>query len=306
MNIRAVPVIEVTTPDPVIFRGQPVIPRVLCENVGTTEGTGSHDPDPSDDDDAHVWKVGDLIEPGESEYWLEDWEETGGGLSWISQYPYRPRVHKRYEFFDNDTEHIYTKSLSFNYQFVEHMWLDLGSATSELTVMMGVMIQRHAKNSFTHHLLDAGTATPVRSSVADGLSYTVDDGLDYRAAMVFGRSSSWVNADKDDYRKGKHIKANVKAPRMPRVAYAVFNGDNSIHGSYAPGKRNKVMERGALAPKSIRKLVLGREQNHISRQHASDMSVFEVRIYTRALSSDELDAKSKRIMGRYKFNKYWD
>lgn len=308
MNIRAIPVTRATVPDPVFFRGIPVVPRVLCQNTPGSSGDGAHDPNPDDsDDDAHIWKVGDLISPGDTEYWLEDWQEAGGGLSWNSVYPYRPRVHKRYEFFDDETEHIYTKSLSFNYEVVEHMWLDLGSSTNQMTVIVAAMIQRHAKNSFAHHIFDSGKATPVRTGVLDGKSYKIDDGLDYRAAIVAERGNTYTSSSNAlDYTTAKNITAKIKAPRMPKVLFTVFNGSNSLHGSISPGKGNRVIKSGSLASKSYRHLVLGRSRNRISSDYASDMSVFEVRVYERALSKAELIAKSKRIMGRYKFNKYWD
>lgn len=311
MGIRAIRNTLVTMGDPIIYEGLPRVPMIHSAATAASEtGVANSSDDPSDDDDdlsanLHRFKVGTLLDPGDTEYYLEDWEEVGGGLSWTSAYPYRPWVQRRVERLTDHTDQTYTRSLHFNNRFVEHMWLDLGAAHSELTVIVAAMFHGYRSAEHGHYVLDAGKATPIYEDVVDGASHHIDDGLDYRAAMIYKKNKSLSGtSDRKNIAEGVHIRASHDDARKPKVLFSVFNGDDSMHG-YWDVDSHKV-KYGKMQPKDIRRLVLGRARNRVDRDYCSDMTVFEVLVYTQALTWKQIKTRAKRLGGRYKMNKYWD
>lgn len=309
MNNRAIPVLRVSAPDPVVFHGRPMIPRVYA--AGSTAHTANvvknTDPDDSDDD-SHVWKIGTLADPGEFIVPLDTWTEVGGGLSWNSVDPYRPYVRKRSELLDGETNMLYGKQVCFRSLYASHMWLDLGSNIGSFTVMAAVIIERSNEDNDKCYILDAGKSTPVKPTDPDrwGIEdYVIDDGLDHRAALVLGRNRSHSFNQHKSFDKANKLTKRLKGPRKPKIAFAVFDGADSFSGTFTPGSRKMVVH-GSLPVKSYRYLVMGRANDTISQDAASDMNMFEIRIYERALSLDEVVKKSKRMMGRYKFDQLWD
>lgn len=308
MNIRAIPNTLVTMADPIIYQGLPRVPMIHSVSESTAlVDTTSNSGDPSDDDDTplHRFKVSTLIDPGDDEYWLEDWEETGGGLSWISAHPYRPRVFKRTERLTDHTDRVYTRSLIFNNRYVEHMWLDLNNDYSVLTVIIAATFHGYRSSEHGHYVLDAGRSTPIYTDVLDGESHDIDDNLDYRAALIYkDKKSLSGTSNRANIANGVHLQAKHDDSRKPKVLFSVFNGDDSMHGSWDIDSHT--VKHGKMQPQNIRRLVLGRARNKIDRDYCSDMTVFEVLIYNEALTWKQIRTRAKRLAGRYKFDKYWD
>ncbi len=311
MNIRAIPNTLITMPDPIIFNGLPRVPMAHSVSDAEAEvGTTIARDDPDDDDDEfksnlHRFKVGTLASPSGGEYWLEEWEEADGSLAWNSVYPYRPWVQHRSERLTDHTNREYTRSLHFNNRYVEHMWLDLGASHSALTVIIAATFHGYHSSEDGHYVLDAGRATPVYSDVVDGDSHEIDDNLDYRAAMIYKKHKSLSGtSDRRDISEGVHIQAKHDDGRKPKVMFSVFNGDDSMHGTWDMDSHK--VRYGKMQPKSIRRLVLGRARNQVDRDYCSDMTVFEILIYKQALTWEQIRKRAKRLGGRYKFDKHWD
>ena len=311
IHVRAMPNTVIKMDAPAIYHGVPRIPLIQSTsqaNVTIGYATGVK-PDDDDVDDQgqylHRFKVGTLADASSGEYWLESWKDTNDDWEWKSAYPYRPWVQKRTERLKDHTDRVYTRSLHFNNRFVEHMWLNMGAEYQELTVLVAGMFHGFRGLKHGHYLLDAGKATPIYEDVVDGEKHKIDDKLDYRATMLYRKKAAFFGtADAKDIRNKKHIKVKHDDRRKPKVLFAVFNGENSMAGSWDIDDFD--VKYRDLNPAPIKRLVLGRARNRVNRKFASDMTLFEIMIFTKALNKKQIKKRCKRLAGRYKFQRYWD
>ena len=322
IDIRAMVNKSIVMDKPAIYLGKPITPDVWATGAVEMSSTGLVKPDPDDagsgqespsgiSHNLHVWRIKTLTgnqtagagkTGANDEYWVEEWKEVSGGLKWYSEYPYRPRYYPRYEFLRNNKYRVYSKALNFNSRFVEHMWLDLGTHYSSMTIMISAIFDSYW--SLPHHVFDAGRRTPVYTDVARNGSHKIRDKVGYRAAMMYSKKASITGAsDRYPLTRGKTIRARHYATYRPKVLFTVFNGSESLHGSMDP--KHTIIKKGKLQSKSFRHIVMGRKQNSISSSDACDMTVFEVRIWDGPLTKKQLKRQAKRMASRYKFNKYW-
>ena len=305
MDIRAIPNLTVTMQEPVVAKGLPDDKFLYVAGGSGLETSDSYTGDPDDDDDALIWRVSDLANPGDGQILLSEWPEHDGGPSWISSGDYRPRLSKRKNRSLNSpkTEQIHQKSVRFGRYPHEHMWLDLGASYPVITVMIAMFFDGFGRD---HYVLDAGGETPTFSDTNEAGKYKghqFPDELDMRATMLYDDDRAVISTtDARNIYANKHIAVRNASSHRPRVLYATFNENDSQQGWIA-GK-TQVHKTGSLDPASIRRLVLGRRQNHVGKNYSSRMTVYEVRIYTRALTMKQIRKKAKVLHGRYDFNQY--
>ncbi len=309
LNVRAIPSVVVQMDAPVAYHGVPRIPLAHSTSEASLTASFQINDDPPDSLDEqgqflHRFKVGTLADASSGEYWLESWKDTNDDWEWKSAYPYRPWVQKRTERLKDHTDRVYTRSLHFNNKFVEHMWLNMGAEYEELTVIVAGLFHGY-RGKYGHHLLDAGKATPIYEDVVDGESHKINDKLDYRAAMLYKKRRAFFStAQAKDIRNKKHIKVRHDDGRKPKIVFCVFNGENSMAGSWDIDDFK--VKYGSLPTKPLKRLVMGRARNRVNRKFASDMTLFEMLIYTKALDKKQIKKRCKRLAGRYKFQRYWD
>lgn len=305
MDIRAIPNVTVAMNEPVIAKGLPDDKYLFVPGGSGLETSDTYFGDSEDEDDDYVWRVRDLASPGDTQIPITEWPEANGGPSWESSGDYRPRISKRVNrsVSEPKTEKVQAKSLRFGRFPHEHMWLDLGEAYPTITVMIAMFFDGFRRD---HYVLDAGRETPSFSDTDEAGKYKghqFGDDLDYRATMFYTDERGIVSTTDSPYiRAGKHIGVRNISSHRPRVLYSVFDGNNSRQGWIS--NKTHVHKTGSLEPANIRRLVLGRRQNRVGKNYSSHMTVYEVRIYTRALTMKQIKKKSAVMHGRYDFNKY--
>ena len=314
IDIRAIPNTLITMADaPNIFNGKPIASDAVASDELVLSANGTVNLDEGDTGipyTRHRWKISDLSgkttggkDRDDDEYWVEEWEEVGGGLKWKSRYPYRPRYFPRREFLRDNSTRVYTKALHFEPNYVEHMYINLGKKYESMTVMIACVFDSYWSNP--QQVLDAGRKTPVFGDIGSGGSHNIDDRVDYRAAMEYYKKRSRTGAaNKQNVRRGKKITARHHSAKRPKVLFTVFNGDDSLHGSI--DHKYKQIRRGKLNDKQFRHLVLGRKRNTVKPQAAADMTIFEIRIWEGPLTKKQLKRQARRLASRYKFSKYWN
>ena len=275
-HIEAIP-----DPDPVIVTNHP-----------PHQGAGAAD---------YTWTVNDLTTPTGSGYPLSSWPAHGGGPSWYSSGDYRPIVKAHITYGTGNRYHTNTKALHFDQRFVQHMWIDLGSSIPQpFTIMIAGIINYYPSRTYGHYLLDAGKPTPAKDT-SGGADYKINDGLSTRTLMLFQLHTGLICTRK---RVEDGVFARVVhdyIPR-PRVFYGLFNGSNSHVGHL--DQRVKKSAKGRVDNNPMRYLVMGRRQDNVSDNLASHMTVFEVRIWKKALSNKEILADYAQLAATWKFNLY--
>ncbi len=229
------------------------------------------------------------------------WPEHSGGPKWRSAGAYRPNVRKR-RFRQRQGKGYVTwdKSVYFDYDDINHMWIDLGSALPQpySVIMMG-MIHSYPSATYGHYLLDAGKASPQKDVNKD---WSIPDGnLSYRSAMLFQQSSALIGTHTlNDLTYGKHVRVKHNYRPVPRMFYGVFDGAHSHVGSFDP--KNSYYASGPTNNHAVRYLVMGRRQEHLSDNLSSHMSIVEIRIFDDALTRNQLRKQYRQLAGKYKLN----
>lgn len=301
LDIRAIPNIYLTMPDPAIRYGIPYIPKVRAHSNFTVTIDGNTDyPAPFNNTSGQMWQW-DTTTLSAPPYNISDWAPNIGSLHWLSSGIYRPRVRERRDIvrsldYAGFEELTTAKAIHLNHTNVEHMWLDLGASYSALTVIIVAQINDNIDDG--HHLLDAGTATPIFSDVSSGGDHTIDDGLSYRAAIVVDPDRMTVGTDdRKNLAAGKHLVSKKDSDSDIRMYYAVFNGVDSAMGARSPG--HKVRKEGKLSPANIRYLVMGRKRNRVSDESAAHATIYDVRIFDSALTEQQIKEQYRQIKTMY-------
>ena len=311
MTKRFVPIKSIEMEPTVIVNGKPVgnPPYWMQQDFTMTLSQGSglievRDPEPDIDGElpTYVWLASDLEAPTDADgYNLDEWPEHNGGPSWMSEGKYRPNVRRRRWQSTRRGEYIrWDKSVYFEHNQVNHMWLDLGSEIPQpYTVLIVGVIHSYPSATYGHYLLDAGKRQRQLDLRKD---HTVKDKLSYRSAMLFQMHSALIGTHKKaDLTFGKHVRVKHNYRRFPRMFFGVFNENHSRIG--AIDKRYKFWKGGKTDNKSVRRLVMGRRTNKISDNLSAHMTVVEVHFYNRALSRKQLMKQYKLIAAKYNFNK---
>lgn len=318
--ITATAQVLTTVASPAIVGGRPITPDVWVRpdsNLAITLGPGgievvpdpdpiipTNPPNPGGVAATYTWTVTTLAAPSAAGYQLTAWPPVGGsGPVWKSSTAFAPRVKRHVAYGPNGQSHTYTRGVHFDAGDVEHMWMDWGSSLSQpFTVLVCGILHHYPYRTYGHYVLDSGKATS--SGLADGNDHAIDDGLNYRSLMLYQSRTSILatHTGYDAARDGKHVTArNNFAPR-PRVMFGVFNGASSYIGAY--DVRNKYIKKGAVDTKTHRYFVMGRRTDYISDNLGAHMTVFEIRMFTSALTKAQILGHYKQLAATWKFNKY--
>jgi len=312
--------VTVAIPSPAIVSGLPLVPDVWVKpdsnmsiNVGPAGIRVVPDPDPIDPDNpapggvaaSYTWSVNTLTTPvAANSYQLLSWPTTtGSGPSWKSSTAFAPRVARHIHYGPNGKYRTYSKGVHFNANDIEHMWLDWGSGLAQpFTVLVCGILHDYPFRTYGHYVLDAGK--PTSSTLADGQDHTIDDGLAYRSLMLYQSRTSILasHTGADAVRNGKHVIARNNFVPRPRMMFGLFNGSSSYIGAW--DVRNKFIKRGTIDVKTHRYFVMGRRTDAVSDNLGAFMTVFEIRMFTSALTGDQLRAHYKQLASTWKFNLY--
>ena len=292
---------------PAILAGKPVQPQywlktdsMAVARQGPTRIRVISDPDPDIEPVpvafTYRWVASDLALTGD---FMNSWPARSGGPSWNSVFPYRPKLRAHQHYGAGPRRHTYSNMVFFNPDFAEHMWLDLGVTIPQpySWVFIGIILS-NPNARYQHWLLDAGKATPV---FAIGTDNAVDDKLSTRSALVVDRKSALISTstkiERSPYVRSRHD----YAPR-PKMFAGVYNGASSYVA--AMDNHSRQIAKGKVAPASIRYLLTGRPQSRVSEQVSADMALLEIRLYSRALTKEQLAVIYTQQAATYRFNNY--
>jgi len=272
-------------------------------------------PDPGHYDNGYYWLGSPSSQDGTStiaaaaRQWGPD-TSTPGAPSWHSIYPYKPSVTAVDHYLQGGGIVHHPKGVNFNSHFIEHMWMDWGSAHRQpFTWVIAATVASWPSAGYVHYLLDAGRDPrtigfgPLTAAQCSG-DYTVDDNLDYRQLLAIGPNHIKACARPDGTGTGV-IRARTNDTLRPRMYVAIFNGDTSHIGVYHPGQG--LLRKGSLdngTDQRHRYYVMGRRHNSISGRHASHLLVFEMRFWTKALTYAQLEGQYDQISSTWQFDKY--
>ena len=198
---RAQLAVAITTPQPAILNGQPVLPTTwaIVPSAATEAGTaylvtkpvppivniGTRPPSTGGAGlRAFRWASEDLA--GDAR--IATWPEHSGGPPFSSHGRYRPVLESRSLLTSAGSYLVYDKVAVFNYQDVQHMYADLGdNFGNPFTWVMAAIILSYPSARYGHYLIDQGS-TPTNRDLA---TYGFNAGLgqtSHRSAMLFQRT----------------------------------------------------------------------------------------------------------------------
>lgn len=341
LSRRAVPVVSLSLPEPIIVAGRPVLPayRARLPVTGTARQGSTHihaeapettrdNPSPPTRGSAwtYRWAVADLPDPpAGGYYWLGDpsaadgtagysggrtrWSAHGGGPAWHSFYPFKPSVRAYDAFLPGGGTVHHAKGVHLNPEYIEHMWLDLGGTRAEpFTWVIAAMLVNWPTGSYRHWLLDAGRSPDAvhfpRLSASDCYAdRSIADGLAYRSVLAVDRRHAVASAVGAS--ASAAVRARTSEALRPKMFFAVFNGSHSLAGGWEPGQRRHAAGRvGGSMADAHRYYVLGRAQGHVSGDWAAHALVFEIRYWRSALDFDALDEQYRQLSSAYHFARY--
>lgn len=278
------------------------------------------------------WVVDDLPDPSgfpDQFYWLgtpsssdgtsgiaagcQQWNPNGstpGAPAWYSVYPYKPSVRSHVHYGAGGNILTVTKGVRFNLQFIEHMWTDFGGDLEPpFTWVVVAIVMDFPNNGYEHTILDVGRApvdggAPVLNENQLNNEYLLFENLESgaRPAMFASLNQQRVVAD---YLKTQQIVSTFNFASRPKMFFGVYDGANSLAGSYSTA--GKYLVRGTLpsgAGSQERYKLLGRQSGILSRNWASHLVVFEIRRWNSALGEQQLAQQYGQLSSTWKFNSY--
>jgi len=310
---RAVSTLRLTVPTPAIILGRPVVPQEWFKPSSSMSGTGTVIPDPEPDiatagdwgqnpgGGDYRWLASDLALTGQ---FLNSWPAHDGGPSWLSVFPYRPKLRAHVQYGPGGANHAYDNGVFYNPQFVEHMWLDMAEQIPQpySWIICGTILS-YPSATYGHYLLDTGKARAPGDGSLSTVRHdrTINDGLSSRSLMLFERTSGLI-CTRTRVEDGVYVRTPHHWVARPRVFAGVFNGASSI--AAAIDNHADSLTVGTVDNSSARYFVSGRRQNRLSDNLACNMLIFEMRFFRRALSADEVRAQYRQLAATYKFNLY--
>lgn len=274
------------------------------------------------------WSVNTLPDPATFPggwYWLGDpsssdntagieaaaqqWNADPGapGPAFRSFYPFKPSVSALDAYIPGERSIHHPKGVHFNSHFIEHMWLDLGgNAPQPFTWIIAAMVMSDPSPGYSHNLLAAGrnpdsVGFPRISASDTSAPRLIADNLPYQSALQ-------VQSQAAAMRTGG-LRAQLRTPGAPGVHpsmyAAVFNGAKSTLTVQDPfGMHASVGTVQNGAGFAHRFFAVGREQGYMAQSHASNVLVFEMRYWRRALGAAEVAEQYAQLSSTYQFDLY--
>lgn len=274
------------------------------------------------------WTVDSLPDPAHSPdgwYWLGDphgdpspqptpvgghvWaaDAKTGGPSWHSFFPYRPSVSAADAHIPGQAPISHPRCIHCNSHYVEHMWLDFGKSVKQpFTWILVGGPSSDPYPGYQHHLLNAGRnpdddGMPRLSASAVSVSRHLGDHLPYRTSLVATTSHAVMTTKSAD----QPLQLRLSAPFSPRMWVATFDGAHSRLAVFDPhGKRHVGGSVSTGTSYIHRYTVFGRDYGWISQRHASNLILFEIRFWHRALSLHDLNVQYEQLSTTYRFDQY--
>lgn len=281
------------------------------------------------------WRARDLPDPSlfpNDKYWLGtadaadgtggytsdawQWNSTPGSdfaAAWHSAYPFKPivRAHTYYGAFGAFL--VETQAVHFHSHFVQHMWCDAGALLSPpfSWVVMGVIDDFPHRNS-RHYVLDSGSSplsavsTTLRqkwlnTGVVGTTQLPTETTLGYRTALQVERGR--MRAFTDMAPAGKVGHAPFHHTLKPKMFFMVNNGSHSLVGNY-DGQHAKVRTANLANHGLQRLMLLGRCNGVLDQDKASDMAIFEIRAFDKAMSLVDLDKTWQQFVSSFRIFEY--
>lgn len=354
-QLRVVPSISISNPEPVVRAGVPTSPAYLAtipSYSSAQQGIGHvsvvADPDPVWTSGAWVtpppdapaganflrWTARDLPNPSSfpgSQYLLgtpnaadgttglpagaQQWSASAGSsdaIAWGAIWPFKPYVRPYVHYGADGSVLTIPAAVRFNEQYVQHMFIDMGTSLPTMPftwVVVGVITDYPTPN-YGHYVLDAGEtpqlwvsdaqrAAILANGMADDILMTEDFG--YRTGLVVYQTQLWGFNDQTP--TTRIAKAGYVGTLKPKMFFGVYNGANSSFGSYYQGGLNTATI--ALADNGTQRVVaLGRANGILSSALASNMAVFEIRFWDKALTEDQLAAQFAQLSSTWQFSQF--
>lgn len=338
---RTIPVVTLDLPVPFIVGGKPMLPAWSARFDSSLRITGHEfipDPDPdkstpatSDFAGHYRWSVNDLPDPRDyanGYYWLgtpsandgtqgieaaaQQWagndKSTAATPVWQSVFPFKPSVWPHTWYGVGGNQLTITKAVRFNTQFCEHMWAELGGvAAVPMTMVVVGLIQHFDTDRHVNPIIDTGKAPS-----ASGISWSAAQcaGNAQLSADPTDRAAMFVSHTKmatftSPTQNANTIYTPYTHDYKPRMYASVINGADSFSGSLSP--RGKFLKKGTMHDPgtALQHLVLGRRNGLLGRAHTAHFVCFEIRMWGRALSRDELSAQYDQLSSTWKFHQYY-
>ena len=306
---RAMLGVSALIPTPTVVQGRPVISPFWGVEDSTSSVTGIQiipEPDPppapvtggpGGSPVQYRWLSKD--QPL-NDQWIESWPAHGGGPTWHSLFPFRPKLKAHIHYGAKGKKYTLSNAVFFNPAYVEHMWLDRGHAlTPPYTWIFAAIILGYPAGDSRQYLLDAGKAQKTSTIAKVRRGYDINDGLTYRNTLIADRKQLIVGT--------KNGAGVARAPHhyaaRPRVFAGVYNGTSS-YAAVMDEKSAKIVK-GSTPTTKPRYFISGRKQGRIDTDDAAHFMIFEIRlIENAALSPTELRKHYKQLASTYKFNSY--
>jgi len=301
-------------PDPDVTGEDPPTSGTHNDGGGHARWTVRDLPDPSDFSGNFYWLGTPSSSDGTSgitsdaQQWAPSSHSTmSSPPSWHSKFPFKPSVRSHVWYGPNGNTETITKAVRFNTEYIEHMWIDMGSGsvnTPPITWVMAALIMHYDDPSHVQPMLDSGKDPGVNWGVDDvwRSQKLPNDPDTYRFAMSASHSRVGMRTSATS---GQTLYTPMHHDYKPKMFFTVVDGANSSAGTWAP--TGHFVRKGTLATGSthLRYLVLGRKNGILSRAHSAHMVVFEMRMWNRALSLDELHEQYKQLSSSWKFHRYY-
>jgi hypothetical protein len=324
--IRNLQSVSLTMNTPVFIKGLPMMPKyqnTQVTNISTAGGYVYTDP-VSPTSINHVypiaapkyrWVATDIA--GADNAQVLTWPEHGGtGPSWVSTTAYAPTInpHERYSDLTG-TYTTYSRTVRFYSDNLDHMWLTMPANAFPTTVTNVTPFQPYSwvivamvhpmfaeePNVILDAFLNGATPTDYSEQIEmDDVDIDVNDGTGgWRSTIRLQNEHAWLQSNNTTALYGRFVH-NYK----PVVYTGVFNGASSSLTGWGTNYMQKMSGSVGAGSNYQQGFVLGRRTNHYWRRNSSNMTVFEVAFYNRAISATETMVLSQYLMGVYKFDSY--
>lgn len=241
------------------------------------------------------------------------WNSSDGSdfsIPWQSAYPFKPWVRSHYHYGPDNSLYIEPKGLFFNADHVEHMWADFGTLfTPPFTFAVVGCVLHHPDNGY-NWIMDTGVSPISYFTDAQRLRFlkkgftgtqSLVEAYGYRTAMR--TSPKRMSIFNDQAPVNRIGRAPFTHTLRPKMFFMVIDGANSMLGNWSVTKRHT--RNTKLADNGQQRLaVLGRKNGIIASGQASNMVIFEIRAWDKALSSDYLSKHFNQLTTTWHLHDY--
>lgn len=272
------------------------------------------------------WVVTDLPDPhyfSNGYYWLGDPSSADGTASisgaarqwrphasshnaptWRSRFPFKPSVVAVDHYLQGGGVVHHPRAVNFNSHFIEHMWAVFPANVKQpFTWVIAGMVASWPTANYTHTILDAGIDPGLRgiylSANACNTPRRMNDGQPVRTLLAACPDHLISQA----HPGGTVLRDRTPIRCTPALFVVCFNGAHSYLAQFRPGLKAKI-QTGGLNSDYMRNVIIGRQSGYLDQRRASHILIFEMRLWTKALSKLELDYQYKQLSSTYQFDRY--